>query len=118
MIPPSTSMGIKYLWKYLTSFNVVKEKLGSVDFKQLFGVTGNTAPKETSMKCHREWGKVVDELDKVAASMKQAADDGRKRMPKSFYEKLDRSTRRLFLVNDDANTGLVAALESTLGPEE
>ncbi|TPX47578.1 hypothetical protein SeLEV6574_g02579 [Synchytrium endobioticum] len=38
-------MGIKYFWKYLTSLNVVKEKLGSVDSKQLFGVTGNGAPK-------------------------------------------------------------------------
>ncbi|TPX51440.1 hypothetical protein SeMB42_g01923 [Synchytrium endobioticum] len=28
------------------SLNVVKEKLGSVDFKQLFGVTGNTGPKD------------------------------------------------------------------------
>ncbi|TPX45843.1 hypothetical protein SeLEV6574_g03604 [Synchytrium endobioticum] len=55
-------------------------------------------------------GKVVDELDKAAASMKQAADDGRKRMPKSFYEKLDRLTRRSFLVNDDVKTGLAAAL--------
>ncbi|TPX40592.1 hypothetical protein SeLEV6574_g06539 [Synchytrium endobioticum] len=157
-------MGIKYFWKYLTSLNVVKEKLRSVDSKLLFGVTGNAVPKgvpgglrgvggeghqsriyvdilgcfyteilrcversqptrpydfaplihnlqsifpedrtvfvldgaltsaksETSMKRHREWAKVVDELDKVAATMEQTADDGKRRMPKSFYEKLDR----------------------------
>ncbi|TPX46561.1 hypothetical protein SeMB42_g03642 [Synchytrium endobioticum] len=185
-------MDIKCFWKYLTSLNVVKEKLGSVDSKLLFGVTGNAAPKgvpgglrgvdgecrkgrvyvdilgcfyteiircvelghpsrpcnfapliqklksifpdggtvfvidgdrtsaksETSMKRHREWGKVVDELDKVAASMKQAADDGRKRMPKSFYEKLDRLTRRSFLVNDDVKTGLAAALEAEFKVEK
>ncbi|TPX48912.1 hypothetical protein SeLEV6574_g01764 [Synchytrium endobioticum] len=143
-------MGIKYFWKYLTSLNVVKEKLGSVDFRQLFGVTGNAAPKdvpgglkgklksifpdggtvfvidgnhtsaksETSMKRHREWGKVVDGLDKVAAFMKQAADDGRKRMPKCFYEKLDRLTRRSFLVNDDVKTGLAAALEAKFKVEK
>ncbi|TPX32855.1 hypothetical protein SeLEV6574_g08433, partial [Synchytrium endobioticum] len=185
-------MGIKYFWKYLTTLNVVKEKLGSVDSKLLFGVTGNAAPKgvpgglrgvdgecrkgrvyvdilgcfyteiircvelghpsrpcnfaplmqklksifpdggtvfvidgdrtsaksETSMKRHREWGKVVDELDKVAASMKQAADDGRKRMPKSFYEKLDWLTRRSFLVNDDVKTGLAAALEAEFKVEK
>ncbi|TPX45191.1 hypothetical protein SeLEV6574_g04011 [Synchytrium endobioticum] len=64
------------------------------------------------MKRHREWGKVVDELDKVAASMKQTVDDGKERMPKSFYEKLDRLTRRSFLVNDDVKTGLAAALEA------
>ncbi|TPX45493.1 hypothetical protein SeMB42_g03975, partial [Synchytrium endobioticum] len=90
MTPPSTSMGIKYFWKYLTSLNVVKEKLG----------------------------KVVDELDKVAASMKQSADDGRKRMPKSFYEKLDRLTRRSFLVNDDVKAGLAAALEAKFKVEK
>ncbi|TPX41555.1 hypothetical protein SeLEV6574_g06030 [Synchytrium endobioticum] len=151
-------MGIKYFWKYLTSLNVVKEKLGSVDSKQFFGVTGNAAPKgvtgraakagytstsrklkrifsdggtvfvidgaptsaksETSMKRHREWGKVVDELDKVVAFMKQAADDGKKRMPKSFYEKLDRLTRRAFLVNDDVKTGLAAALEAEFKVEK
>ncbi|TPX37397.1 hypothetical protein SeLEV6574_g07886 [Synchytrium endobioticum] len=70
------------------------------------------------MKRHREWGKVVDELDKVAASMKQAADDGRNRMPKSFYEKLDRLTRRSFLVNDDVKTGLAAALEAEFKVEK
>ncbi|TPX39293.1 hypothetical protein SeLEV6574_g07321 [Synchytrium endobioticum] len=192
-------MGIKYFWKYLTSLNVVKEKLGSVDSKQFFGVAGNAAPKgvpggpkgvdgegckgrvyvdilgclyteiircvelghpsrpcnfapliqklkrifpdggtvfvidgaptsaksETSMKRvekdsvliivnhqwihrskhhytatkrHREWGKVVDELDKVAASMKQAADDGRKRMPKSFYGYIGRVANDLDIV--------------------
>ncbi|TPX53485.1 hypothetical protein SeMB42_g00749 [Synchytrium endobioticum] len=140
--PPSTSMGIKYLWKYLTSLNVVKEKLGSVDSKLLFGLTGNAAPKKlksifpddrtvfvtdgdrasaksgTTMKRHWEWCKVVDELDKVAASMKQAADDGRKRMPKSFYQKLDRLTRRSFLVNDDVKTGLAAALEAEFKVEK
>ncbi|TPX46936.1 hypothetical protein SeLEV6574_g02954 [Synchytrium endobioticum] len=71
-----------------------------------------SAKSETSMKRHREWGKVVNELNKVAASMKQAADDGRKRMPKSLYEKLDRLTRRSFLVNGDVKTGLAAALEA------
>ncbi|TPX48330.1 hypothetical protein SeLEV6574_g02087 [Synchytrium endobioticum] len=168
-------MGFKYFWKYLTSLNVVKEKLGSVESKLLFGVTGNaarncvpgglrgvdsqcrkgrvyvdilgcfytdiircklksifpdgatvfvidgdrtSAKSETSMKRHREWGKVVDELDKVAASMKQAADGGRKRMPKSFYEKLDRLTRRSFLVNDDVKTGLAAALEAEFKVEK
>ncbi|TPX43139.1 hypothetical protein SeLEV6574_g05226 [Synchytrium endobioticum] len=191
-IPPSTSMSIKYFWKYLTSLSVVKEKLGSVDSKQFLEVTGDAAPKgvpgglkgvggkgrkgrtyvdilgcfyteiircvelghpsrpcnfapliqklkrifhdggtvfvidgaptsaksETSMMRHREWGKVVDELDKVAASMKQAADDGRKRMPKSFYQKLDRLTRRSFLVNDDVKTGLAAALEAEFKVEK
>ncbi|TPX40545.1 hypothetical protein SeMB42_g05951 [Synchytrium endobioticum] len=48
-----------------------------------------SAKSETSMKRHREWAKVVDELDKVAATMEQAADDGKRRMPKSFYAKLD-----------------------------
>ncbi|TPX46391.1 hypothetical protein SeLEV6574_g03245, partial [Synchytrium endobioticum] len=62
--------------------------------------------------------KVVDELDKVAASMKQAADDGTKRMPKSFYEKLDRLTRRSFLVNDDVKTDLAAALEAEFNVEK
>ncbi|TPX51508.1 hypothetical protein SeLEV6574_g00242 [Synchytrium endobioticum] len=38
--------------------------------------------------------------------MKQAADDGRKKMSKSFYEKLDRLIRRSFPVNDDVKTGL------------
>ncbi|TPX38906.1 hypothetical protein SeLEV6574_g07528 [Synchytrium endobioticum] len=38
-------MGIKYFWKYLTSLNVVKEKLGSVDSKQFLEVTGDVAPK-------------------------------------------------------------------------
>ncbi|TPX49699.1 hypothetical protein SeLEV6574_g01338 [Synchytrium endobioticum] len=33
-------------------------------------------------------------------------------MPKCFYEKLDRLTRRSFLVNDDVKTGLAAALEA------
>ncbi|TPX38843.1 hypothetical protein SeLEV6574_g07356 [Synchytrium endobioticum] len=77
-----------------------------------------SAKSETGMKRHREWGKVVDELDKVAASMKQAADDGRKSMPKSFYEKLDRLTRRSFLVNDDVKTGLAAALEAKFKVEK
>ncbi|TPX34610.1 hypothetical protein SeMB42_g07302 [Synchytrium endobioticum] len=50
--------------------------------------------------------------------MKQAADDGRKRMPKSFYEKLDRLTRRSFLVNDDVSTDLTAALEAEFKVEK
>ncbi|TPX43063.1 hypothetical protein SeLEV6574_g05267 [Synchytrium endobioticum] len=70
------------------------------------------------MKRHREWGKVVGELDKVAASMKQAADDGKKRMPKSFYEKLDRLTRRSFLVNDGVKTSLAAAPEAEFKVEK
>ncbi|TPX51762.1 hypothetical protein SeMB42_g01818 [Synchytrium endobioticum] len=35
MFPPSTSMGIKYFWKYLTSLNVVKEKLGNIPGKAI-----------------------------------------------------------------------------------
>ncbi|TPX47158.1 hypothetical protein SeLEV6574_g02824 [Synchytrium endobioticum] len=42
-IPPSASMDVKYFEKYSTSLYVVKEKLGSVDFKRKLGVTGNTA---------------------------------------------------------------------------
>ncbi|TPX41263.1 hypothetical protein SeLEV6574_g06180 [Synchytrium endobioticum] len=79
------------------------QKLKSIflDGGTVFVIDGDrtSAKSETSMKRHREWGKVVDGLDKVAASMKQAADDGRKRMPKCFYEKLDRLTRRSFLLN-------------------
>ncbi|TPX49298.1 hypothetical protein SeLEV6574_g01551 [Synchytrium endobioticum] len=54
----------------------------------------------------------------ASASMKQAADDGKKRMPKSFYEELDRLTRRSFLVNDDVKTGLAAALEAEFKVEK
>ncbi|TPX47487.1 hypothetical protein SeMB42_g03293 [Synchytrium endobioticum] len=54
----------------------------------------------------------------ASASMKQAADDGKKRMPKSFYEKLDRLTRRSFLVNDDVKTGLAADLEAEFKVEK
>ncbi|TPX37814.1 hypothetical protein SeMB42_g06868 [Synchytrium endobioticum] len=50
--------------------------------------------------------------------MKQAADDGKKRMPKYFYEKLDRLTRRSFLVNDDVKTSLAAALEAEFKVEK
>ncbi|TPX51458.1 hypothetical protein SeLEV6574_g00237 [Synchytrium endobioticum] len=55
-------MGIKYFWKYLTTLNVVKEKLGSVDSKLLFGVTGNAAPKGVFFNCDE--GKVLDPLDR------------------------------------------------------
>ncbi|TPX38582.1 hypothetical protein SeMB42_g06655 [Synchytrium endobioticum] len=98
------------------------QKLKSIflDGGTVFVIDGDrtSAKSETSMKRHREWGKVVDGLDKVAASMKQAADDGRKRMPKCFYEKLDRLTRRSFLVNDDVKTGLAAALEAKFKVEK
>ncbi|TPX45831.1 hypothetical protein SeLEV6574_g03612 [Synchytrium endobioticum] len=89
-------MGIKYFWKYLTTLNVVKEKLESVDSKLLFGVTGNAAPKDLDIvvsgdsdvfcyknvktmvrpTCHR--GQYVfDVLDKSLAlwKMKLSADD-------------------------------------------
>ncbi|TPX52730.1 hypothetical protein SeMB42_g01196 [Synchytrium endobioticum] len=39
-------------------------------------------------------------------------------MPKSFYQKLDRLTRRSFLVNDDVKTGLAAALEAEFKVEK
>ncbi|TPX47978.1 hypothetical protein SeLEV6574_g02315 [Synchytrium endobioticum] len=99
------------------------QKLKSIfpDGGTVFVIDGDrtSAKSETSMKRHRDWvGKLVDELDKVAASMKQAADDGKKRMPKSFYEKLDRLTRRSFLVNDDVKTGLAAALEAEFKVEK
>ncbi|TPX44833.1 hypothetical protein SeMB42_g04193 [Synchytrium endobioticum] len=74
------------------------------------------APKTIINRSFKKaWNK---ELDKVAASMKQAADDGRKRMPKSFYQKLDRLTRRSLLVNDDVKTGLAAALEAEFKVEK
>ncbi|TPX41573.1 hypothetical protein SeLEV6574_g06024 [Synchytrium endobioticum] len=100
----------------------VIQKLKSIfpDGGTVFVIDGDrtSAKSETSMKRHREWGKVVDELDKVAASMKQAADDGKKRMPKSFYEKVDRLTRRSFLVNEDVKTDLAAALEAEFKVEK
>ncbi|TPX49581.1 hypothetical protein SeLEV6574_g01380 [Synchytrium endobioticum] len=104
------------------TFAPLIQKLKTIfpDGGTVFVIDGDptSAKSETSMKRHREWGKVVDELDKVAASMKQAADDGKKRMPKSFYEMLDRLTRRAFLVNDDVKTGLAAALEAEFKVEK
>ncbi|TPX45130.1 hypothetical protein SeLEV6574_g04074 [Synchytrium endobioticum] len=104
------------------NFAPLIQKLKSIfpDCGTVFVIDGasTSAKSETSMKRHREWGKVDDELDKVAASMKRAADDGRKRMPKSFYEKLDRLTCRSFHVNDDVKTGLAAALEAEFKVEK
>ncbi|TPX48548.1 hypothetical protein SeLEV6574_g01967 [Synchytrium endobioticum] len=82
-IPPSTSMGIKYFWKYLTSLNVVKEKLGTPSCYLDIVVSGDSdvfcyRNVKTMVRPTRHRGQYVfDVLDKSLAlrKMKLSADD-------------------------------------------
>ncbi|TPX39110.1 hypothetical protein SeMB42_g06461 [Synchytrium endobioticum] len=121
----NTTMGIKYFWKYLASLNVVEKMLGLADFKREFGVVTNvTAAMMRPSASLAPLAKDPSSNQVIRVVLKEAyfriltaADDGKRRMPKSFYEKLDSLVRRSIVVHDDVKTQLAAALKKALKVE-